>query len=180
MKELFNIINFFYKYYNKFIFNLDDSVEEKLNRSLMFLVYASILFMILGLSSVSITITLAVIILIFKSIYKKENFEIEKKCRKSTIDNPYMNPLYDVDNLEACPINDEEIKKNYNNHLFRNIKDIFDKRHGQLYYLTNNVTTFPNKYKEFLNFIGMTYDASDNNCKYDGVNCLQYNDLRNR
>jgi hypothetical protein len=24
----------------------------------------------------------------------------------------------------------------------------------------------------------MTYDQPDNNCKYDGVNCLKYDDLR--
>jgi ABC-type transport system involved in cytochrome c biogenesis ATPase subunit len=60
------------------------------------------------------------------------------------------------------------------------MKDLFDKKTGQLYYKTNNVTSIPNKYKDFLNFIGSTNDLKDNNCKYDGVNCLKYNDLRIR
>jgi len=180
MKELFDIINFFAKYYDKFIFTLDDAVEEKLNKSIMFCLYATILFMVLGLKTVVIPFTFIIVILLYKSLYIKEDFIVEKKCRKSTIDNPFMNPLYEADGLEACETDEKEIKKNYENNLFRGIKDVFDKRHGQLYYKTNNVTTIPNKYKEFLDFIKMTYDEPDNNCKYNGVNCLEYNDLRIR
>ena len=72
----------------------------------------------------------------------------------------------------------KEILAKYYDNLPRNMKDIFDRKTGQLYYKLNNVTSIPNNYGDFLKFTGMTYDQPDNNCKYDGVNCLKYDDLR--
>jgi hypothetical protein len=89
-----------------------------------------------------------------------------------------MNPLFEVDNLEACDATEKEILAKYYHNLPRNMNDVFDKNTGQLYYKLNNVTSIPNKYGDFLKFIGSTKDQPDNNCKYDGVNCLKYDDLR--
>jgi len=178
MNEIFNIIDYFNRYYNNFIYTDDDTMDEKINKSIMFLIYAFIIFMILGSDFRAMPAALIILLLLVKQIYIKEEFEQEKKCREPTINNPFMNPLFEVDNLEACDVPEKEILAKYYNNLPRNMKDIFDRKTGQLYYKLNNVTSIPNKFGEFLKFIGMTYDQPDNNCKYDGVNCLKYDDLR--
>ena len=181
MKEIFDIINFIKKYYNTFIFISDDPLEEKINKIIMFLIYVSIIFYFVS-SNISLPISLLLILIVIKFNYTKEDFieDTEKKCRKPTINNPFMNPNLFYDGEEACDVGEDEILKKYNHNLKRNIKDVFDKNTGQIYFRTNNVTTIPNKYKEFLDFVGMTYDEKDNNCKYNGVNCMKYNDLRIR
>lgn len=180
MIEIFHIINFFKKYYRNFIFKLSDEMDDKINKSIMFMVYVLIIFIIIGSSVSLIPLSIIIFLLLMKNIYIKEKFDTKVKCRRPTKNNPFMNPLYEVDNMEACDVDEKEVLNKYYDNTYRNIKDVFDKNTGQLYYKTNNVTTIPNKYKEFLNFIGMTYDEPDNNCKYNGVNCMKYNDLRIR
>jgi len=178
MREIYDIINFFGKYYNKFIMERSDSVDEKINKLIMFFTYLLLILMIIGSEYRNVSLGIIILLIIVKKLYIKEEFIQENKCRKPTIDNPFMNPLYENDNLEACKVNDKEIMDKYYNNLNRNINDVFEKKTGQLYYKTNNVTTIPNKYGDFLNFIKLSYDEPDNNCKYNGVNCLKYNDLR--
>ncbi len=178
MREINDIINFYRKYYNKFMLKSGDNIDESMNKLIMFFTYLFIILVLISSEYSKMALGCIIVLVIVKLLYKKEEFINEKKCRKPTIDNPFMNPLYDHDNLEACKVDDKEIMDKYYNNLNRNVNDVFDKKTGQLYYKTNNVTTIPNKYGDFLNFIKMTYDEPDNNCKYDGVNCLKYNDLR--
>ena len=181
MKEIFDIINFINKYYNKFIITKDDQVDEQINKSIMFLIYISIVFIFLSSNMSALSISILIVLIIIKINYTKEKFNIEKKCRKPTNDNPFMNVLMKDDGLEACDVSEKEILDKYNNNLYRNINDVFDKNNGQLYFRTNNVTTLPtlpNKYAEFLNFIKLENKEPDDNCKYDGVNCEKYNDIK--
>jgi hypothetical protein len=178
MNEINYIINFVNKYYNNFIYESIDTMDEKINKSIMFLIYLLIIFIVLGSNLRTMPIALIILLIFIKHVYIKEEFDPEKKCRVPTIDNPFMNPLYEVDNLEACDATDKEILAKYYHNLPRNMNDVFDKNTGQLYYKLNNVTSIPNKYGDFIKFIGSTKDQPDNNCKYDGVNCLKYNDLR--
>jgi len=181
MKELFDIINFFKRYYLSFIFKGTDTVDEKINKTIMFMIYLSIMFYYISSKISTLPISILLLLILIKLNYKREDFNNDTKCRKPTIDNPFMNPVLWYDGLEACKdVDDKEIMNKYNHNLKRNIRDVFEKNNGQPYYKTNNVTTVPNKYKEFLDFVGMTYDEKDNNCKYDGVNCMKYNDLRIR
>ena len=175
MKEIFDIINFFNIYYQNFIFSINDDIDIKLNKSIMFLIYTSILLIILRSEYISIPLALIVVIIIIKSLYIREQFSDNTKCRKSTVDNPFMNELFEVDGLEPCQVDDKEIMNNYYNNLNRNINDVFEKRTGQLYYRPKSI---PHKYENFLKFIGSTRDEPDNNCKYNGTNCLDYGDLR--
>ena len=71
------------------------------------------------------------------------------------------------DNKEACDADYSEVLEKHYDGTYRNLNDLFDTRIGQLYFRTNNVTTLPNKYKDFLKFVGSTYDQPDNNCKND-------------
>jgi ABC-type bacteriocin/lantibiotic exporter with double-glycine peptidase domain len=178
MNQIFDIINFIKEYYYNFIFKIDDNIEEKFNKSTMFLIYLLIIFYVLKSQLTTIPISLIILIFIVRSLYNKEAFKQENKCRKPDINNPFMNPLYEVDGLEACEVSEKEVLDKYNHQLNRNIKDVFNKNTGQIYFKTNNITSIPNRYDKFLNFIGMTYDEEDNNCKYDGVNCQVYNDLK--
>ena len=178
MNEINYIINFVNKYYNNFIYESIHTMDEKINKSIMFLIYLLIIFIVLGSNLRTMPIALIILLIFIKHVYIKEEFDPEKKCRVPTIDNPFMNPLYEVDNLEACDATDKEILAKYYHNLPRNMNDVFDKNTGQLYYKLNNVTSIPNKYGDFIKFIGSTKDQPDNNCKYDGVNCLKYNDLR--
>ena len=178
MNEINYIINFVNKYYNNFIYESIDTMDEKINKSIMFLIYLLIIFIVLGSNLRTMPIALIILLIFIKHVYIKEEFDPEKKCRVPTIDNPFMNPLYEVDNLEACDATDKEILAKYYHNLPRNMNDVFDKNTGQLYYKLNNVTSIPNIYGDFIKFIGSTKDQPDNNCKYDGVNCLKYNDLR--
>ena len=57
------------------------------------------------------------------------------KCRKPTVDNPFMNPSVDEFNSDipvACNADDENIKKDmelkFNADLYRDIEDVFDKK----------------------------------------------------
>jgi len=178
MNEINYIINFVNTYYDNFIYTSTDTMDEKINKVIMFLIYLLIIFIVLGSNLRTMPIALIILLIFVKHTYIKEQFDPEKKCRVPTIDNPFMNPLYEVDNLEACNATEKEILAKYYHNLPRNMNDVFDKNTGQLYYKLNNVTSIPNNYKDFIKFIGSTKDQPDNNCKYDGVNCLKYNDLR--
>jgi heat shock protein HspQ len=184
MKEIFDIIRnsltFVNIYYKNFTFQVDDSIDIKINKLIMLMIYTTGIFILIRSEYIAFPIALIIILLIFKMNYIKERFETVGKCRKPTINKPFMNVLFEADENEACDVSEKEILDKYNHNLNRNIKDLFNKKTGQLYYRTNNVTSIPNKYKDFLNFIGRTNDQLDNNCKYDGVNCLKYNDLRIR
>jgi hypothetical protein len=181
MKEIFDIIDFFKRYYNNFIFNISDDIEVKFNKSIMFCIYLIIIFWIIDRTEYYILPFSIIVFIIFcRNFYSKEKFIVEDKCRKPTIDNPFMNVLYENDNKEACDADYSEVLEKHYDGTYRNLNDLFDTRIGQLYFRTNNVTTLPNKYKDFLKFVGSTYDQPDNNCKNDGVNCLEYQDLRIR
>jgi hypothetical protein len=179
--EKFNdIINFLKKYYLHFIFKLSDPIDEKLDKIIMFIIYLTILLYFISSSFITLSLIILVFLIFIKLTYNKKEFFNSKNCRKPTINNPFMNPLLVQDGLEACDVNEDEKLSKYYHNLKRNVKDVFEKNTGQIHYQTNNITTVPNKYKDFLNFIGMTYNENNNNCKYDGLNCRIVQDFKYR
>jgi hypothetical protein len=98
---------------------------------------------------------------------------IERGGKIQIVCSPRLMPE-DIESINSG-IEAKEILSKYYDNLPRNMDDVFDRKTGQLYYKLNNVTTIPNKYDDFIKFIGSTKDQPDNNCKYDGVNCLKYN-----
>ena len=181
MRELFDFIDFINIYYNNFIFTVSDDIEVKFSKTNMFCLYLIFIFWVIDRTNYIIfPSTIIILIYFIRTFYSKEKFVIEDTCRKPTIDNPFMNVLYENDNKEACDAEYSEVLKKHYDGLYRNPNDLFDTRVGQLSFRTNNVTTLPNKYKDFLNYVGSTYGQPDNNCKYDGVNCLEYQDIRIR
>jgi len=100
---------------------------------------------------------------VFLYITKKE--PIKEKCRESTTDNPYQNTLWENDGLKACPTDKNIQQENFEENLYRNETDLFDRKSMQgFYYMKEN--QYPNDMKELIK----AYD-SRGRCKEDNVNC---------
>ena len=118
-----------------------------------------------------------------KEIIEKLGFEEPDKCQKPTNQNPYMNiNITDFNNEnkkdKSCDINNEEVKNDviekFNQNLYRNVSDLYGKNNSERQFYTLPVTTVPNDQKGFAEWLYKT----DDNCKYNGVNCLKYSDER--
>ena len=118
-----------------------------------------------------------------KEIIEKLGIEEPEKCQKPTNENPYMNINITDFNTQnekdkSCDINDEEVKNDviekFNQNLYRNVSDLYGKNNSERQFYTLPVTTVPNDQKGFAEWLYKT----DDNCKYNGVNCLKYSDER--
>ena len=105
-------------------------------------------------------------------------------ARTPTKDNPLMNPLLgDISlgpdeppvaaNTDDALIKDR-IVETYNDKLYRDIDDLFERENSQRQFYTVP-TTYPNDQTAFANWL---YKNTDNTCKVDQRNCLRYEDLR--
>ncbi len=112
-----------------------------------------------------------------------EILEYEKYAsRKPTKDNPFMNtPVtdYGTENVPAAANADDEdiaqdIKKYFNEGLYRDINDLFDTKNSQRIWYTTPVTAIPNDQEGFANWLYKT----DKVCKVNQRACLRYEDLR--
>lgn len=106
---------------------------------------------------------------------------VSYSCRKPTNDNPFMNPPitdFNTDAPAACNSDDENIKntitKAFNNNLYMDIDDVFDKTNSQRQFYTVPNTAIPNNQGDFANWL---YKAPVT-CKEDQEQCLRYEDLR--
>jgi hypothetical protein len=107
--------------------------------------------------------------------------DVSYSCRKPTIDNPFMNPPitdFNTDAPAACNSDDENIKnsitKSFNNNLYMDIDDAFDKMNSQRQFYTVPNTAIPNNQGDFANWLYRTPVT----CKEDQEQCLRYEDLR--
>lgn len=109
-------------------------------------------------------------------------YEINR-CRKPTVDNPFMNPSADDFNKEdvpvACNAEEEDIKKEvelkFNADLYRDIEDVFNKKNSQrqFYTIAHNV---PNDQEAFARWC-YKFPAT---CKTNQERCLRYEDMRTK
>ena len=101
---------------------------------------------------------------IFLYFTKKE--PSKEECRESSTDNPYQNILWDNDGLKACPTDKNIQQDNFEENLYRNETDLFDRKSMQsFYYMIED--RYPNDIKELIK----SYD-SRGRCKSDNVNCV--------
>ncbi len=114
---------------------------------------------------------------------KQTRGEIKEACQMPTVDNPFMNPLqtdYSNDRvkLPACRMEnegvDDGVKKYFNENLYMNADDLYERKNSQRQFFTLPVTTVPNDQTAFANWL---YKQSDL-CRYNGTNCLEYEDIR--
>jgi hypothetical protein len=105
------------------------------------------------------------------------------RCRKPTVDNPFMNPSVDDFNKEdtpkACNADDEDIRKDielkFNEDLYRDIEDVFDKKNSQRQFYTV-AHSIPNDQEGFARWC-YKFPAT---CKTNQERCLRYEDLRTK
>jgi hypothetical protein len=112
----------------------------------------------------------------YESQLDRNNKErIFNSCRRSTIDNPMMNLLAFDQNpeLDACDEDTDIIDKNLYHEFYEDQNNI-NARKKLRNFITLPVTNIKGKREEFLQF---TY-GNDINCKYDGIGCEKYRDVR--
>jgi hypothetical protein len=107
---------------------------------------------------------------------KDKQYDIKKRCRLPTNNNPYMNLLVNDSNVDlpACEYDKKLVDSKYKFNLYQNSNDLFDKKNLERQFYTMPITTIPNNTIEFGKWL---YNTSGN-CKYDGTRCLQYEDER--
>jgi len=99
-------------------------------------------------------------------LYFTTKIPTKTPCRESSTDNPYQNILWDNDGLKACPTDKNIQQDNFEENLYRNETDLFDRKSMQsFYYMIED--RYPNDIKELIK----SYD-SRGRCKSDNVNCV--------
>jgi len=101
---------------------------------------------------------------LFLYFTKKE--EVKEPCRESSTDNPYQNLLWDDDGLKACPTDKKVQQDNFEENLYRNETDLFDRKSMQGFYYTIE-DYYPNDIAKLLKSMDST-----GRCKIDGINCV--------
>jgi len=170
---------------------------EKLNAILRFSLYIAIILFAYNknINVIFIPIITALITLYLFKFYKDkdsgnsldESLEklenITETCIEPTKNNPFMNVLMSdyseqPDREEACNIQEknieESVENNFNQNLYRDVSDVWNKTHSQRQFYTMPNTQIPNKQKEFAEWC---YKI-DKTCKEDPRQCLQYEDIR--
>ena len=113
---------------------------------------------------------------------KIENFENKENIVYPTKDNPFMNvqmtDYTDNPNRESAnKVDDslelrENITQNFNNKLYRNVGDIFERENSQRQFYTNPITTIPNDQTKFAEWLYKTPPT----CKEgNGYQCVANN-----
>lgn len=100
----------------------------------------------------------------------------KKDCSKSTVNNPFMNANLITDRRDrdpACPYYDNpevaaKVEKNFDNNLYRDVSDLYNKRNSQRQYYTMPSTTIPNEQTSFAKWLYL----SPPTCKEDSIRCV--------
>jgi len=100
----------------------------------------------------------------------------KKDCVKSTINNPFMNANLITDKRDrdsACLYYDDpniaaKVETNFDNNLYRDVSDLYNKRNSQRQYYTMPSTTIPNEQTSFAKWLYL----SPPTCKEDSIRCV--------
>jgi len=126
----------------------------------MFALYISLIMFLYGNNGVGL-----VFAGISAIVYFSKKTPKTKPCRESSIDNPYANTLMENDQMDSCPTDPIVQDENFENNLYRNESDLFDRRSLQLnYYQEEKV--YPRDISKLLK-----YFDSNKKCKYVNINC---------
>lgn len=161
------------------------TLEEKLNAIVRFTAYASILFIMTKFDINYIFIFIFGLLFTYFIYYLYlDGFQDISRTTLPTKENPFMNiliPEY-VENPErgkAADLNNatvkEEVEKYFNENLYRDVDDIWDKANSQRQWYTMPATTIPNDRDAFMEWC---YDTKKV-CKDGDLDvCNKYDDLR--
>ena len=99
----------------------------------------------------------------------------KKDCVKSTVNNPFMNANLITDKRDrnaACLYYDNpevaaKVETNFDNNLYRDVSDLYNKRNSQRQYYTMPATTIPNEQTSFAKWLYNTGPT----CKEKSIYC---------
>jgi len=177
------------------------TLDDKLNAIIRFIIFIGIIATLIFNDTRYVLFVIIIMILtIFMYNYQSEkNKKIEKyldtndldivnnkKCIKPTQSNPFMNPnILSIkegnENYQACSINTDRIKKSMNSYfnekVFRDTNDIYDKASSERQFYTVASTTIPNHREHLGEWL---YDRGPS-CKENNLKCYNniYNDIKN-
>lgn len=155
------------------------SPAEQVNALVRLIAYVTIALMIYRGSSQVVFLGLAAIIVITMAYRGRGkiaglNNLAPQKCRPSTRDNPFGNTLvneYGKDPMPdpPCAYDDikEEVEKNFNYGLMRNVEDWANKENGQRQFYQHPTGGNPPDTKAFAEFLY----GNAKNCKSDSAQC---------
>jgi len=169
--------------------------NEKLNSVLRLSIYASGI-LVLYHKNLNVLLIPAFVALVTLYIFKfnkvqkeeekTEGFEVPK-CTMPTKDNPFMNTLVsDVgmykERPEACSVEEvsEDIEKHFNDGLFKDVNDLYDKNNSQnRFYTMSNTNEYGIKHGDTVKYANWLYNTSQSTCKEDTGQCTNSNSFYN-
>jgi hypothetical protein len=177
--------------------NVNMTIDEKINAIIRLILFTGIIATLIFNDSryiLFIFIIMLISILIYNYQIDK-NKRIEKylndndldiinneKCIKPTQENPFMNPsLIGNNKYKSCSIENEKIKGDidyyFNNNVFRETDDLYDKSLLDRQFYTVPSTTIPNNREVFTSWL---YDRGPSCKENNGEQCFNnlYNDIK--
>ncbi len=104
------------------------------------------------------------------------------QCVPSTVDNPFMNPLPADDRTRgpACKmVNNQDVanvvEANFNNNLYKDVNDVYSRRHSERQYYTVPSSTFANEQGRFAQWL---YGGPPTCKEGNGDQCVANNEYR--
>lgn len=161
-------------------------MNEKLNAIMRAAVYVSILLVIIGDNTRYFYLVVLAAIVTYTMKHQQVHDERQEvqPLQAPTKDNPFMNVLLTdyVQQPNRGPASDIEspavsaaVEDNFNQGLFRDMSDIWDKGNSQRQFYTNPATTIPNDRDSFMKWCWQAPPT----CKEGNLTrCLKYEDLR--
>lgn len=168
------------------------SRAEKMNAITRFAIYASIVMYLYNRNINSFffaLVTMSVVFLLHHS--NKTSGDVEtfdekakliqtaEKCVEPTANNPFMNVLLtdyinEPERGEACdtynnPSVEAKMNDEFNNNLYRDVSNIFNRNNSQRQFYTNPATSIPNKQGDFVNWL---YNRPDTCKEGNGQRCI--------
>lgn len=95
-----------------------------------------------------------------------------QRCQNSNRNNPFANVLIgdNVNRRPACPSSELSLEGAFDNKLYKNDYDVFNRQQSQRQYYTTSNTSIPNDQSGFANWLYGNQDV----CKSNQVNCIGY------
>lgn len=152
---------------------------DKLN---VLIVILLILFIIFKYNNNILTFIIIIFFYIILYLDKNKNiYNYNKilKCKNSTIDNPLGNfllysPLNEYD-YNLCLNQENEIENNLRYNVYNDSKDLFLTKNSIRPFIKMPNQTQPNDLDKIKKYF---YNFDNKVCKYDSINCINYDDLR--
>lgn len=177
---LYNIKILWKDYGIPFVPNNNMTPIEKLNAIARFTIIFSMCIILIDGNNKWIALSLMVLLSTIIIFYKLNNFKLlsKEECRKSTINNPFMNfilgDLYNnTEELSACE-DEDNINNNFKHNIYQDVTDLNDNQISDRQFITFSSTKSVNDQKGFAEWL---YSDSGK-CKSTGQECLKVKDNR--